>query len=87
MPEALEGFQRGFRKLAKVPVDNPHVRNAGVQGRKAILRGPGALASTESSIRDLAMVASARSWESGKNPAKRSKEAGVRTNRQEKESL
>jgi hypothetical protein len=86
-PEALENLQCGFRKLAQMPVDNPHVRNAGVQGREAILCGPGALASTESSIRDLATVATARSWEFGKNPAKRSKEARVRTNRKEKESF
>jgi hypothetical protein len=61
-PEALEDLQRGYRQLAKMPVNNPHVGDPGVQSGKVVLYGPWALASaTEFSIRSLETVTDARS--------------------------
>jgi hypothetical protein len=40
-PEALEDLQRGYRQLAKMPVNNPHVGDPGVQSGKVVLYGPG----------------------------------------------
>jgi hypothetical protein len=40
-PKALEGRDGSVGQLGKMPINNLHVRNAGVQSKEAILCGPG----------------------------------------------
>jgi hypothetical protein len=39
--EALEDFEGSFRQLAKMPVDDPHMRDPRVQRSEVVLCGPG----------------------------------------------
>jgi hypothetical protein len=85
-PKALEGRDGSVGQLGKMPINNLHVRNAGVQSKEAILCGPGGVGVNQFLEPVLATVASARVWKSGKNSIQRSKEASIRTNRSEEKA-
>ena len=42
-PEALEGHDGSSGQLSKMPVNNSHMRDAGVQGGEVIFAGPGSV--------------------------------------------